>query len=162
MAGSLARWLPSSPPSPARRHRSLTEPLHSSFTLPLRLSLSPSQSQSVFLSPILILILISPSSSVRQHSSPQSVSSFSFLLVPFLLSLCSAVPSSVPRMQQGRVILLARCRRPSGGGGGGGGGDDDGRGVAVAGTIKFSCTALRLLALSLSLSLFPLSTTLSL
>lgn len=82
------------------------------------------------------------------------VGSTTFLLFYPLLFLVRSLPSLssavVPRMQQGRVILLARYRRPAAAGGGGGGGR---RGeVAVGGTIKFSCTALRLLARSLSLS----------
>ena len=83
------------------------------------------------------------------------VGSTTFLLFYPLLFLVRSLPSLssavVPRMQQGRVILLARYRRPAAAGGGGGGGGRRGE-VAVGGTIKFSCTALRLLARSLSLS----------
>ena len=133
--------------------RSLSHSTHLSLSLSVSVSVLLSRSPSFFHQ-----FSFSFSSLLRRRFDNipllSLLSSFSFLLVPFLLSLCSAVPSSVPRMQQGRVILLARCRRPSGGGGEGG--DDDGRGVAVAGTIKFSCTALRLLARSLSLSLPPL------
>ena len=107
MAGSVA---PSSPrPLPTRRHRtrSLTEPLHSSFTLPLSLSRSPS-----------FFHQFSFSSLLRWFDNIPLL-----FLVPFPLAVAaqsssSSSPSQTGRSQrssvrrpacmQGRVILLAR------------------------------------------------------